>query len=105
MSCESVIVERAPDQSYHQLGALPPVYTLDSTMYGQSPDTRHQGLEPVYQEIGHSKEGDNKRKVEEKEVEPNWAPKPNVVYGMITAKEVARYIPCNQTMVVRPDVL
>ena len=27
--------------------------------------------------------------------------KPNLVYGMITAKEVARYVPCTQNIILR----
>ena len=34
--------------------------------------------------------------------EPSWAPKPAVVYGMITAKEVARYVPAH-SLLVRPE--
>ena len=34
--------------------------------------------------------------------EPSWAPAPAVVYGLITAKEVARYLPPNSGL-VRPE--
>ena len=30
-------------------------------------------------------------------------PKPNIVYGVITAKEVAKYRPCTQDIIVRPE--
>ena len=32
-------------------------------------------------------------------------PKHNIVYGMITAKEVAKYRPCTQNIILRPDIL
>ena len=32
-------------------------------------------------------------------------PKPNIVYGVITAKEVAKYRPCTQDIILRPGIL
>ena len=72
--------------------------------------------EPVYQEIGELlKEKKRKRgkkterdggvgevKEDGEEAEPAWAPKPSVIYSTISAKEVARFVPCTQALVVRP---
>ena len=32
-------------------------------------------------------------------------PKPNIVYGVITAKEVAKYRPCTQDIILRPETV
>jgi len=59
--------------------------------------------EPVYQEIKEVRAAmqmQKKKKTDIKE-EPAWAPKPTIVYGVITAKERAKYIPpCS---LVRPE--
>ena len=52
--------------------------------------------EPVYQEIKEVRAA--KQKAME---EPSWAPKPTIVYGGITAKERAKYIP--PIGLVRPE--
>merc|ERR1712018_704921 len=52
--------------------------------------------EPVYQEIKEVRAA--KQKAME---EPSWAPKPTIVYGVITAKERAKYIP--PIGLVRPE--
>ena len=52
--------------------------------------------EPIYQEIKEVRAA--KQKAME---EPPWAPKPTIVYGVITAKEKAKYIP--PIGLVRPE--
>ena len=65
-----------------------PVFTLASREEKQ--------VEPVYQEIKEVRAA--KQKAME---EPSWAPKPTIVYGVITAKERAKYIP--PIGLVRPE--
>ena len=65
-----------------------PVFTLASREEKQE--------EPVYQEIKEVRAA--KQKAME---EPSWAPKPTIVYGVITAKERAKYIP--PIGLVRPE--
>lgn len=67
---------------HQQEAPRPPVYTVGPP-------------EPLYQEIGPNR---HKQKVEG---EPSWAPKPRVVYGVITAKEVAKFVPSKP--LVRPE--
>ena len=58
--------------------------------------------EPVYQEIKEvraAKEQKQKKTIIMEE--PAWAPKPTIVYGVITAKERAKYIP--PIGLVRPE--
>ena len=43
-------------------------------------------LEPVYQPIGDT------RKQKGGEKDPPWAPKPSLIYGVITEKQVAKYV-------------
>ena len=66
-----------------------------------------QKEEPIYQEIvGSQKQKKSSSSYMEfqqvLDEEPSWAPKPSVVYGLITAKEVARYVP-PQSVLVRPE--
>ena len=74
----------------------------EQRMQGVWPGAR-QEQEPAYQEIG---EVQTQKKKLHKEFpgEPSWAPKPAVVYGVITAKEVARYVP-SHSLLVRPEKL
>ena len=61
----------------------------------------------MYQEIGELQKQKKKlHKESQKEFheEPSWAPAPAVVYGLITAKEVARYVP-SHSLLVRPEKL
>jgi hypothetical protein len=71
-------------------------------MQGVWPGAR-QEQEPAYQEIGELQTQKKKLHNEFPE-EPSWAPAPAVVYGLITAKEVARYVPA-QSVLVRPEKL
>ena len=60
--------------------------------------------EPVYQEIKEVRAAMQKQKQKKTIIkeEPAWAPKPNtIVYGVITAKERAKYIP--PIGLVRPE--
>ena len=57
----------------------------DHQVYLVNKDREEKHLEPVYQEIRQIRK--------QKEQEPAWAPKPSLIYGVITAKEVARYVP------------
>ena len=66
-----------------------PVFTLASSR-------EEKQEEPVYQEIKEVRAA--KQKAAE---EPSWAPKPTIVYGVITAKERAKYIP--PIGIVRPE--
>ena len=54
--------------------------------------------EPVYQEIKEVRAMQKQKAILE---EPAWAPKPTIVYGVITAKERAKYIP--PIGLVRPE--
>ena len=65
-----------------------PVFTLAAR------EGKHE--EPIYQEIKEVRAA--KQKAME---EPPWAPKPTIVYGVITAKERAKYIP--PSGLVRPE--
>ena len=55
--------------------------------------------EPVYQEIKEVRAMQKQKKAIMEE--PAWAPKPTIVYGVITAKERAKYIP--PIGLVRPE--
>ena len=84
------------EQCCHQPDCAPskaPVFTLaTSSREGNS----HQE-EPVYQEIKETSRAAKQKTLEE----PSWAPKPTIVYGVITAKERAKYIP--PIGLVRPE--
>ena len=67
-----------------------PVFTLASREEKQE--------EPVYQEIKEVRAMQKQKAILE---EPAWAPKPTIVYGVITAKERAKYIP--PSGLVRPE--
>ena len=82
--------EEIASQCCHQVDRRPQVFTV----------ARRQEGEPVYQEIGEQRRQKKKVTVEE----PPWAPQPQVAYGRITTKEVARYLPPDPVL-VRPDKL
>jgi len=70
-----------------------PVFTLAS-----SSREKEKQEEPVYQEIKEVRAMQKQKAIME---EPAWAPKPTIVYGVITAKERAKYIP--PIGLVRPE--
>ena len=70
-----------------------PVFTLAS-----SGGEKEKQEEPVYQEIKEVRAMQKQTAIME---EPAWAPKPTIVYGVITAKERAKYIP--PIGLVRPE--
>ena len=105
------------EQCCQQVNTRTTVYTLPGSSKEHQQEQRGQGAgqevgpgvgqeqEPVYQEIGelpNQKKKLHKESQKELHEEPSWAPAPAVVYGLITAKEVARYVPPNSVM-VRPD--
>ena len=76
------------------------MYTVGRSYLSPYIKKQEQG-EPVYQEIGEIKKI---RKQKAGEEEPSWAPKPSLVYGVFTEKQVAKYVPPDQ-VVVRPELL
>ena len=105
------------EQCCQQVNTRTTVYTLPGSSKEHQQEQRRQGVgpgvgsgvgqeqEPVYQEIGELQKQKKKlQKESQKEFdeEPSWAPAPAVVYGLITAKEVARYFPPDSVM-VRPQ--
>ena len=107
------------EQCCQQVNTRTTVYTLPGSSKEHQQEQRRQGVgpgvgpgvgqeqeqEPVYQEIRELQKQKKKlQKESQKEVheEPSWAPSPAVVYGLITAKEVARYVPPNSGL-VRPE--
>ena len=80
----------------HQPDCAPskaPVFTLATS----SREGNYHQEEPVYQEIKETSRAAKQKTLEE----PSWAPKPTIVYGVITAKERAKYIP--PIGLVRPE--
>ena len=80
----------------HQPDCAPskaPVFTLATS----SREGNYHQEEPVYQEIKETSSAAKQKTLEE----PSWAPKPTIVYGVITAKERAKYIP--PIGLVRPE--
>jgi len=88
----------------HQQGAASSkVFTLASNSSSSIREEEKQE-EPVYQEIKEVRASMQKQKHKKTDImeEPAWAPKPQtIVYGVITAKERAKYIP--PIGLVRPD--
>ena len=104
------------EQCCQQVNTRTTVYTLPGSSKEHQQEKRRKGAgqgvtpgvgqeqEPVYQEIEElHKQKKKLQKESQKELheEPSWAPAP-VVYGLITAKEVARYVPPDSVM-VRPE--
>ena len=102
------------EQCCHQVNTRTTVYTLPGSSKEHQQEQRGKGAgqgvgpgvwqeqEPVYQEIGELQKQKKKlQKESQKEFdeEPSWAPAPAVMYGLITAKEVARYFPPDSVMV------
>jgi len=98
---------RSGGECCHQQGsASSQVFTLASTSSSSSRREEGKQEEPVYQEIKEVKAAMQKQKQKQKKTiileEPAWAPKPtNIVYGVIAAKERAKYIP--PVGLVRPE--
>ena len=105
------------EQCCQQVNTRTTVYTLPGGSKEDQQEQRRQGAgqgvgpgvgqeqEPVYQEIWELQKQKKKLQNEsqkEFDGEPSWAPAPSVVYGLITAKEVARYFPPNSGL-VRPE--
>jgi len=78
------------------------VFTLASSSSSSRREEEKQE-EPVYQEIKEVRAAMQKHKQKKTSIkeEPAWAPKPTIVYGVITAKERAKYIP--PIGLVRPE--
>ena len=117
MSRKTVSGWQGREQCCHQVNTRTTVYTLPGSSKEHQQEQRRQGAgqgvgpgvgqeqEPVYQEIEELQKQKKKLHKESKKEfyeEPSWAPTPPVVYGLITAKEVARYVPPN-SLLVRPE--
>ena len=77
------------------------MFTLASSSSSREEEKQE---EPVYQEIKEVRAAKEQKQKQKKTIikeEPAWAPKPTIVYGVITAKERAKYIP--PIGLVRPE--
>jgi len=95
---------RLGEECCHQQGAASSkVFTLASSSSSSSSSREEEKQEePVYQEIREVRAAKEQKKKTFIMEEPAWAPKPTtIVYGVITAKEKAKYIP--PIGLVRPE--
>ena len=127
-----VAVSQGREQCCHQVNTRTTVYTLPGSSKEHQQEQRRQGAdkgagpsvrqeqklrshevgpgvcqreEPIYHEmVGLQKQNKTSHKDPHNKFpeEPSWAPAPAVLYGLITAKEVARYVPPNSVL-VRPE--